>query len=74
MDYETTAAAGRSSWGERGAGCSVVLTFARCGAYAAEQDADSTRLGGPKRFDEAQTVALAGRSSDQTTTSPRANR
>ena len=35
VDYETVAAALR----ECGAGCSVVLTFAGCGAYAADQDA-----------------------------------
>ena len=30
---------------ECGAGCSVVLTFERCPAYAADQDADSTAVG-----------------------------
>ena len=41
MDYETPAAARAAALGECGAGCSVVLTFNRCGAYAADQDAGS---------------------------------
>ena len=40
VDYETEAAAWEAALSECGAGCSVVLTFARCGAYAADQDAD----------------------------------
>ena len=42
VDYETAAAAREAALRECGAGCSVVLTFGRCGAYAADQDADST--------------------------------
>ena len=45
VDYETTAAARAAALRECGAGCSVVLTFDRCGAYAADQDADSTAVG-----------------------------
>ena len=45
VDYETAAAAREAALRECGAGCSVVLTFGRCGAYAADQDADSTAVG-----------------------------
>lgn len=45
VDYETTAAARAAALRECGSGCSVVLTFERCGAYAADQDADSTAAG-----------------------------
>ena len=45
VDYETVAAAQARALGECGAGCSVVLTFGRCAAYAADQDADSTAVG-----------------------------
>ena len=45
VDYETTAAAGEVALRECGSGCSVVLTFGRCAAYAADQDADSTAIG-----------------------------
>ena len=42
VDYEMAAAAQARALAECGAGCSVVLTFGRCAAYAADQDADST--------------------------------
>ena len=45
VDYETASAAQERALGECGAGCSVVLTFGRCAAYAADQDADSTAVG-----------------------------
>ena len=45
VDYETAAAARARALGECGPGCSVVLTFGRCAAYAADQDADSTAVG-----------------------------
>ena len=45
VDYETPAAARAAALGGCGADCSVVLTFERCGAYAADQDADSTAVG-----------------------------
>ena len=45
VDYETVAAAQAAALLECGAGCSVVLTFGRCGAYAADQNADSTAVG-----------------------------
>ena len=45
VDYETAAAAQGQALQECGAGCSVVLTFGRCAAYAADQDADSTAVG-----------------------------
>ena len=51
VDYETPATARAAALRECGAGCSVVLTFARCGAYAADQDADSTAVGWAESFD-----------------------
>ena len=45
VDYETASAAQGRALQECGSGCSVVLTFARCAAYAADQDADSTAVG-----------------------------
>ena len=62
VDYETPAAARAAALRECGAGCSVVLTFARCGAYAADQDADSTAVGWAESFDSsagAQQAALS---------------
>ena len=45
VDHETVAAARAAALRECGAGCSVVLMFDRCGAYAADQDANSTAVG-----------------------------
>ena len=45
VDYATVAAAQERALQECGSGCSVVLTFGRCAAYAADQDADSTAVG-----------------------------
>ena len=45
VDYETAAAARQAALWECGPGCSVVLTFPRCAAYAADQDANSTAVG-----------------------------
>ena len=45
VDYETAGSAQAAALRECGAGCSVVLTFDRCAAYAADQDADSTAVG-----------------------------
>ena len=45
-----------------GAGCSVVLTFGRCAAYAADQDAGSTAAGWAESYgsaDGARRAALA---------------
>ena len=53
VDYETAAAARAAALRECGVGCSVVLTFARCGAYAADQDTDSTAVGWAESFDSA---------------------
>ena len=50
VDYETAAAAGTTALSECGSGCSVVLTFGRCAAYAADQDADSTAVGWAESF------------------------
>ena len=53
VDYETSAAAQGRALQECGPGCSVVLTFGRCAAYAADQDADSTAVGWAESFDSA---------------------
>ena len=62
VDYESEAAAWEAALSECGAGCSVVLTFARCGAYAADQDADSTAVGWAESYasaDGARQTALS---------------
>ena len=59
VDYETSAAAQAAALRECGAGCSVVLTFARCGAYAADQDAGSTAVGWAESFDSAASARQA---------------
>ena len=59
VDYETADAARARALGECGAGCSVVLTFARCGAYAADQDADSTAVGWAEAYDSATSARAA---------------
>ena len=53
VDYETAAAAQGRALQECGPGCSVVLTFGRCAAYAVDQDADSTAVGWAESFDSA---------------------
>ena len=53
VDYETAGAAQSAALGECGAGCSVVLTFERCAAYAADQDADSTAVGWAESYSSA---------------------
>ena len=61
VDYVTARAAQTAALGECGAGCSVVLTFARCAAYAADQDSDSTAVGWVESYSssaEAQQAAL----------------
>ena len=45
VDYETTGAARQRALSECGSGCSVVLTFERCAAYAADQEAGSSAFG-----------------------------
>ena len=45
LDYETAGAAQEAALRECGSACSVVLTFERCAAYAADQDGDSTAVG-----------------------------
>ena len=50
VDYETAGAAQARALRECGAGCRVVLTFARCAAYAADQDVDSTAVGWAESF------------------------
>ena len=45
VDYETAEAARAAALRECGSGCSVVLSFARCAAYAADQDANSSAVG-----------------------------
>ena len=53
VDHETASAAQGMALQECGAGCSVVLTFGRCAAYAADQDADSTAVGWAESYDSA---------------------
>ena len=53
VDYDTAAAAREMALQECGPGCSVVLTFDRCAAYAADQDADSTAVGWAESYDSA---------------------
>ncbi len=53
VDHETAATARAAALSECGAGCSVVLTFNRCGAYAADQDAGSTAVGWAESYDSA---------------------
>ena len=50
VDYETAVAAQARALSECGGGCRVVLTFNRCAAYAADQDADSTAVGWAESF------------------------
>ena len=50
---ETPVAARAAALSECGAGCSVMLTFNRCGAYAADQDAGSTAVGWAESYDSA---------------------
>ena len=62
VDYETEAAAQSAALRECGAGCSLVLTFGRCGAYAADQEADSTAVGWAESYasaNDARQAALA---------------
>ena len=62
VDYESPTAAREAALHECGAACSVVLTFPRCGAYAADQDADSAAVGWAESFAsgaDARQVALA---------------
>ena len=53
VDYENAAAAQGQALRECGAACSVVLTFGRCAAYAADQDADSTAVGWAESYGSA---------------------
>ena len=53
VDFETAAAAQGMALQECGSGCSVVLTFGRCAAYAADQNANSTAVGWAESFDSA---------------------
>ena len=59
VDYETAPAAPAAALRECGAGCTVVLTFDRCGAYAADQDADSTAVGWAEAYSSASTAQQA---------------
>ena len=59
VDYETAAAARSRALSECGAGCSVVLTFQRCAAYAADQDSDSTAVGWAESYGSASAAQQA---------------
>ena len=61
VDYETAAAAQERALGECGPGCSVVLTFGRCAAYAADQDANSTAFGWAEAYASADVARQAAR-------------
>ena len=52
-DYETAELAREAALRECGAGCAVVLTFARCGAYATDQDDAGTSHGWGESHDTA---------------------
>ena len=61
VDYKMAIVARRAALRECGPGCSVVLTFERCAAYAADQDSDSTAAGWAESYGsatEAQQAAL----------------
>ena len=45
VDYETAGLAQQRALSECGSGCSLVLTFERCAAYAADQEAGSSAVG-----------------------------
>ena len=51
VDYETPSAAGTRALSECGSGCSVVLTFERCAAYAADQEEGSMVYGWAESYD-----------------------
>ncbi len=53
VDYETAGAAQARALSECGGGCRVVLTFNRCAAYAADQDAASTAVGWAESYGSA---------------------
>ena len=53
VNYETVGAAGRRALSVCGSGCSVVLTFERCAAYAVDQDAGSTVYGWAESYGSA---------------------
>ena len=53
LDYETAGTAGQRALSECGPGCSVVLTFERCAAYAADQVVGSTVYGWAESYDSA---------------------
>ena len=61
VDYKSAGEAQQRALSKCGSGCSVVLTFTRCAAYAADQDADSTAVGWAESYSssaEAQQAAL----------------
>ena len=61
VDYETAAAAQERALSECGPACSVVLSFGRCAAYAADQDLDSSAVGWAEAYasgDAARQAAL----------------
>ena len=59
VDYETAAAARQAALGECGSGCSVVLTFERCAAYAVDQAANSTAVGWGESYGSAEGARVA---------------
>ena len=66
VDHKSASEAQQRALSECGSGCSVVLTFERCAAYAADQDADSTAVGWAESYGSAagaQQAALSACSS-----------
>ena len=53
VDYETASSARTNALSECGSGCSVVLTFGRCAAYAADREEGSTAFGWAESYDSA---------------------
>ena len=56
IDYNTVQDARRRALSECGSGCSVVLTFDRCAAYAADQESGSTAYGWAESYDSSQSA------------------
>ena len=54
INYESVQDARQEALSQCGSGCSVVLTFERCAAYAADQASASTVYGWAESFDSSQ--------------------
>ena len=56
INYDTVQQARQRALSECGGGCSVVLTFDRCAAYAADQESGSTAYGWAESYDSSQSA------------------